>query len=174
MARSSRIHQKLDVFRPFLIMTDLSKHHDPVRLTICVRQAMYTTSTTGTYIVCFFLLRTFACKVTDLATAMASTFLLGVTILGFCALSLAFLAFLSFSHFLCCRSDANKPSRSDPSSRTRDRQHPSRVRSDPLALDLTGSSLPWPLLELQLPRPRVVHSRVQEQMCTQRGIWQGM
>ena len=53
--------------------------------------------TTGTCIACFFLPRTFTCKVTDLATVTASTFLLGVPILGFCALLLAFLAFLSFS-----------------------------------------------------------------------------
>ena len=117
------------------------------------------------------------CEVTDLATVMASTFLLGVTILGFCAFPLAFLAFscLSFlCHSLCCRSDANNPSRSDPSSRTRDRQHPSRVCSDPLTLDLTRSSLPWPLLVLQLPSVRIIHSRVQEQMFSQRGIWQVM
>ena len=58
---------------------------------------MYTTTTTGTCIACFFLLQTFAC--TDLATVLASTFLLGVTILGFCAFPLAFLAFLAFLSF---------------------------------------------------------------------------
>ena len=56
------------------------------------------------------------------------------------------------SHSLCWF-DTNSPSRRVLSSRTRDRQHPSRVCSDPLALDLTKS-----------------FSRFQKQVFTQRGI----
>ena len=85
-----------DVVRLFLILTDLTKHRDPVCLIICVRQAMYTTSTTGTCIACFFLLRTFACKVTDLATVLASTFCLASPSLGFVPFPWPFLPFLPF------------------------------------------------------------------------------
>ena len=153
----------------------LGKHHDPLWLVIRVRQAVYTTSTTGTSNACFFLLRTFACKVTDLATVMASTFLLGVTILGFCAFPLAFLAFLSFpTPFVAALM-------------------PTILREVALLpAHVTDSILreyaqihwrwTWP------GRPchghfsyfschqcvRVAHSRVQEQMFTQRGIWQVM
>ena len=145
VACSSRIHQKLDVVRLFLILTDLSKHHDPVWLIIDVRQAMYTTSTTGTRIACFILLRTLACKVTDLATVIASTFLLGVTILGFCVFPLTFLAFLAFLAFLSFLIG---------------------VGPDQVVLAMATARTSAAI--------SAVHSRVQEQMYTQRGIWQVM
>ena len=76
-----------------------------------------------------------------------------VTILGFFSLPLTFLALLallSFPHSLCW-SGTNSLSQSVLSSSTHDKQHPSRVYSDPLVSDLTMSFSPWPLFVFQPP-----------------------
>ena len=73
---------------------------------------------------------------------MASTFLLGVTIVGFCAFPLAFLAFLAFLSF------------------------PIGVGPDQVVLAMATAGTSAAI--------SAVHSRVQEQMFTQRGIWQVM
>ena len=61
---------------------------------------MHATSPLELAFLAVFFLRRITCKVTDFATVMASTFLLGVTILGFCVFSLSFLAFHAFLAFL--------------------------------------------------------------------------
>ena len=114
-------------------LTDFSKHHDPLKLLIRVRQALHITSTTGTRIVCLFLLRTFTSEVSNLITVVTRAFLIGVSVLGFGALSWTFLAFLATS--LVGFGTSSLP-QSDLSSSTHDRQHPSRAHSDPpLAMD---------------------------------------
>ena len=86
-----RINQQLGVTGLFTILTLFIEHHNPLKFIIRVRQAMHTTSTTGTRIVCLFLLRTYTCNVSNHITVVTSAILLGVAIHGFGALSLTFL-----------------------------------------------------------------------------------
>ena len=149
-ACSSRIHQKLDVVdcaRVCPTSACIMIHYD--WSSVYVKQC---TSPPPLELALFdaFLLRTVTREVTNLIAIVASTFLLGVTILGFLCFSLD-LSCLSFLSHSLCWFDTNSLSQSAFSSSTRDRQHPSRVYSDPLVSDLTRSFSPWQLFVFQLP-----------------------
>ena len=114
---------------------------------------MHIASATGTRNGCLFLLAKFTSKVSpnlhcNCDKRLSSWCLL---FLGFGALPLISLDISFLCHLLPSWFGTNSLSRSDLPSSTYDSWHPSQAQSDPVALDLTASFSPKPLIEFQLP-----------------------
>ena len=136
---------------PNSMLLDFSRfcRHDPLKLIIRVRQAIHIASTTGARIVCLCLLRTLTCKVSNLITFVTER------LSSWCRNPWVWCPFLDLSclsrpcHHTCWFGTSSL-SQNDLSSSTHDRQHPSRTHSDPSAMGLTTSFLPWLLIVVQL------------------------
>ena len=91
---------KLDVAQLVTNQTHFSKHHDPLKWIIGLRQVMRIECTSPPPLelaLCPFLLRALTCNVSNLITVVTSTFLLCDALLGFGVLSLTCVAFLALA-----------------------------------------------------------------------------
>ena len=101
MACSSRIHQQLSDVRLFPHRSNFVQHRNPLDLIVCVLQAVQITSTAVACIVWLSLLppRAVQREMTNHFAIVVSSFLLVVSVLGFCAFPLSFLVCLALLTF---------------------------------------------------------------------------
>ena len=149
MACGSRVHQKFDIAWQFTIMINFGQYHNPLWLKVGARQGVQIASTTGIRIVWLFLFWTITSKVSNLVAIVTRSSLLGASIFGFVALPLTFLSFSSFFPFpppfpVWYQQSLAKWLFFEHT------QRPSQADSDPLALDLTTSSMSKRLIVFQL------------------------